>query len=770
MIRVLCLRQLLGLPQLNIFIADKLAKVKYSRHLSRGALFGCQYRMYSTANVDHEDMSKIRNIGIMAHIDAGKTTTTERMLYYSGLTRHLGDVDDGDTVMDYMEQERERGITITSAAITFHWDHHKVNLIDTPGHVDFTVEVERSLRVLDGAVAVLDASAGVEAQTLTVWRQADRYSVPRMVYLNKMDKPGASVGLCLSSIKQKLKVQPLLLNAPIGTGREFEGVVDVIMMEKLVWNSKICEDGIKFEKKLLSQSDGKLYEDALKARHHLIGQLADIDDSIADLVLADTKLDDIQSEAVRKAVRSATIQQKIIPVLCGSSLKNKGVQPLLDAVNLYLPSPMDVHHSFIDFYRTDLCALAFKVIHNKQRGPLTFLRLYAGALKSGSTVYNINRQCSEKTSRILQVYADDFQDMSTAVAGNIVLIAGLKQTYTGDTITSSQSSARAAAREFHKTKATDARNSEELGAPILAGVEVPTPVFFCSVEPPTMALQKQLDFALECLQKEDPSLKVDVDKDSGQTILSGMGELHLDIIRSRIANEYNVDVDLGPLQIAYRETATESTEVEEILDKKLGDRHHLVKMKISLHPDPSATQFKHVILMSSREENLDHVKKHQLKAIESGIQSGITNGPVLNFPVINVTVHLHSFHLGPGTSIAMVSACAAQAVHKALKQANTVLLEPMMILEINTDEDKLHGILSDLAQRRSHVDEIQSRQDTRVVRAITPLAELMGYSTAIRTISSGMATFTMELSHYEQMMPLEQAKAIERVTGFAPVL
>ena len=275
----------------------------------------------------------------------------------------------------------------------------------------------------------------MEAQTLTVWRQADRYSVPRIVYLNKMDKPGASVELCLSSIKQKLKVEPLLLNVPIGTGREFEGIIDVITMEKLVWNSKICEDGIKFEKNTLSQSDGVLYKDALKARHHLIGQLADIDESIADLILADTKLDEIHSEAVHKAVRSATLQQKAIPVFCGSSLKNKGVQPLLDAINFYLPSPMDVRYSFVDFYGTDLCALAFKVIHNKQRGPLTFLRLYSGSLKSGSTVYNINRQCSEKTSRILQVYADDFKDVSTAVAGNIVLVAGLKQVCQIDFIT-----------------------------------------------------------------------------------------------------------------------------------------------------------------------------------------------------------------------------------------------------------------------------------------------------------------------------------------------
>ncbi|KAK7488649.1 hypothetical protein BaRGS_00020102, partial [Batillaria attramentaria] len=388
----------------------------------------CSRRYYATRSQDHEDMAAIRNIGIMAHIDAGKTTTTERMLFYSGFSKHLGDVDRGDTVMDYMEQERDRGITINSAAITFHWNHHKVNLIDTPGHVDFTVEVERSLRVLDGSVAVLDASAGVEAQTLTVWRQADHYNIPRIVYLNKMDKRGASIRLCLQSLQDKLHATPLLLQLPLGLEKDFTGITDLISLTNYTWDPSQSPDGRKFVTKPLTQSDGsELYRDVLSARAALIGQLADHDEHIADLVLGEVKLEDISVTDIQDAIRRVTLAQKMVPVLCGSSLKNKGVQPLMDAIVSYLPSPKDIAYGFADYYGTDLCALAFKVSHDRQRGPLTYIRVYSGALKSGSNVYNINRQTSEKTSRILQVYADELQDISQAVAGNIVAVAGLKQ-------------------------------------------------------------------------------------------------------------------------------------------------------------------------------------------------------------------------------------------------------------------------------------------------------------------------------------------------------
>ncbi|XP_071080467.1 ribosome-releasing factor 2, mitochondrial-like isoform X1 [Haliotis cracherodii] len=750
---------------------------------AKGALFGLRgpvprsfVRCYQAA--DHDDMSKIRNIGIMAHIDAGKTTTTERMLFYSGYSSHIGNVDSGDTVMDYMDQERDRGITITSAAITFPWQHHRINLIDTPGHVDFTVEVERSLRVLDGAVAILDASAGVEAQTLTLWRQADRYRLPRMVYLNKMDKRGADLHLCLNSLTHKLKVQPMVLQLPLGAERGFHGVIDLVSMERQVWDTSTCPDGAVYEQSPLPESD-PLYETALNERNNLIGQLSDFDDRLAELVLSDD-IRNIPQSVLHNAIKLCTVKQHLVPVLCGASFKNKGVQPLLDAIIRYLPSPNEVSYGFAEHYGSDLCALAFKVIHEKQRGPLTFLRMYSGMMKSGESVYNINRGVTEKTSRLLQVYANDFHDMSTASAGNIVLVAGLKQTYTGDTITNTQKTANAAARTYrahrHKAGLTDASNSNsegddhldgDSGLPVLAGLDIPDPVFFCSIEPPTMAAQRQLDMALDCLQKEDPSLKVELNQETGQTILLGMGELHLDVIRSRILKEYRIEAEIGPLQVAYRETLSVEAEVEDTLDRTVGERRHQVFMKLSVHPDIDTQDFKHVELVLFRDHHFQP-KRPQLKAVESGIRSSLQNGPVLNCPVIHVRVRLHSLQVRPGTSLAMVSACAAQCVSKALRDADAALLEPMMKLQISTDEDHLHSVLSDLAQRRSHIESIAPRDDVRVVETMTPLAELMGYSTDIRTITSGTAMVSMEFSHYELMSVQQQNKAIEKVLGFVP--
>ncbi|GFO04114.1 ribosome-releasing factor 2, mitochondrial [Plakobranchus ocellatus] len=652
-------------------------------------------------------MSKTRNIGIIAHIDAGKTTTTERMLFYSGFSRHLGDVDHGDTVMDYMEQERNRGITITSASITFNWKGHRVNLIDTPGHVDFTVEVERSLRVLDGAVGILDASAGVEAQTLTVWRQADHYHIPRLIFLNKMDKPGASLNLCLQSVREKLHVEPLVLNIPIGTGKDFVGVYDLVNLQSLRWDHAVGNDGRNFTNTSIdfSADDSSLLEreEIYRARSDLIGRLTDFDEHLADLVLCDTKVEDIPGEDIVRAIRAATLQHKVVPVLCGSSLRNRGVQPLLDAINFYLPSPMDISYGFAKYYGTDLCALAFKVIHDKQRGPLTFTRIYSGMLKSGANVYNINRNTTEKTSRLLQVYADELHDISTAVAGNIVAFAGLKETFTGDTLTSSSRVAQEAAKlyihdanmsagsETTKEEMAQQRiagdDSEEIDTvtsemvPVLAGMSIPDPVFFCSIEPSSISVQKQLDAALRNLQKEDPSLRVEVNTETGQTILSGMGELHLDIIRSRLEVEYGLDVDLGPLQIAYRETVLDSAEVTEVLDKELNGKRQFVHMKLSVQPDLVNREFRQLELERSPEHPL-HIKHKILHAIENGVKSGLTHGSLLNFPVIHTSVHLHEFSTHYHTTLPMITACASMALQKALKVAGSVLLEPMMAMEV----------------------------------------------------------------------------------------
>ncbi|TKC33593.1 hypothetical protein EI555_002060, partial [Monodon monoceros] len=487
----------------------------------------------SLHSIINPPIAKIRNIGIMAHIDAGKTTTTERILYYSGYTRSLGDVDDGDTVTDFMAQERERGITIQSAAVTFDWKGYRINLIDTPGHVDFTLEVERCLRVLDGAVAVFDASAGVEAQTLTVWRQADKHKIPRICFLNKMDKIGASFNYAVESIREKLKAKPLLLQLPIGEGKTFKGVVDVVSKEKLLWNPN-SDDGKDFERKpLLEMSDPELLKEITEARNALIEQL-------------------------QTAVHRVTLAQTAVPVLCGSALKNKGVQPLLDAITMYLPSPEERNYEFLQWYKGDLCALAFKVLHDKQRGPLVFLRIYSGVIKRQLAIHNINGNCTERISRLLLPFADQHVEIPSLTAGNIALTVGLKNTATGDTIVSSKSSALAACRRAEREGEKKHRQNNEAERLLLAGVEIPEPVFFCTIEPPSVAKQPDLDHALKCLQREDPSLKVKLDPDSGQTILCGMGELHIEIIHDRIKREYGLETYLGPLQVAYRETILNS--------------------------------------------------------------------------------------------------------------------------------------------------------------------------------------------------------------------
>ncbi|KAM3599877.1 uncharacterized protein V6R79_013261 [Siganus canaliculatus] len=493
----------------------------------------------------------------MAHIDAGKTTTTERMLFYSGYTRALGDVDDGDTVTDFMTQERERGITIQSAAVTFDWKSYRINLIDTPGHVDFTLEVERALRVLDGAVAVFDASAGVEAQTLTVWRQAEKHHVPCVCFLNKMDKPAANLSFSIDSIRQKLKANPVLLQIPIGSGKNFSGVVDLLTNQKLTWKpASLGGDGRTFERKPLDQLDeAELLQEVSEARTALIEQVADLDDEFAELLLTNFSddFDAVPPNKLQEAVRRVTLARKGVPVLCGSSLKNKGVQPLLDAITDYLPAPSERHHDLVRWYKDDLCALAFKVLHDKQRGPMVFLRIYSGTLKPQTAVHNINRNSTEKMSRLLVPFADQHVEIPSMTAGNIALTVGLKQTVTGDTIVSSKASAAAAARRAGK----DSRAGKQRGehdSVVLSGVEVPDPVFFCTIEPPTMAKQADLENALNCLQREDPSLKVRLDPDSGQTILCGMGELHIEIIHDRIRREYGIETHLGPLQVAYRET------------------------------------------------------------------------------------------------------------------------------------------------------------------------------------------------------------------------
>ncbi|KAK3508725.1 hypothetical protein QTP70_004275 [Hemibagrus guttatus] len=681
----------------------------------------------------------------MAHIDAGKTTTTERMLYYSGYTRALGDVDDGDTVTDYMAQERERGITIQSAAVTFDWKEHRINLIDTPGHVDFTLEVERALRVLDGAVAVFDASAGVEAQTMTVWRQAEKHNIPCVCFLNKMDKPGASMTYSVESIKTKLKANPILLQLPVGSGKGFMGLVDLITKQQMTWRgTSWADDGRAFETKALQPPDDpEFLEEVNQARATLL-------------------------EQVQEAVRRVTLSRKGVPVLCGSSLKNKGVQPLLDAITAYLPAPDERNHDLVRWYKDDLCALAFKVVHDKQRGPLVFLRIYSGSMKPQSAVYNINRNGTERMSRLLLPFADQQVEIPSVSAGNIALTVGLKQTVTGDTIVSSKASAAAAVRRAHNKvdeKRTSSRQPQS--SLLLAGVEVPEPVFFCSIEPPSMAKQADLEHALNCLQREDPSLKVRTDPDSGQTVLCGMGELHIEILHDRIRREYKLETHLGPLQVAYRETINQSITTADTLDRTLGEKRHVVTVELTVSPWEAPAPGTSSCHMTYDEEAEAHISADIKAAVDSGVQSAYLQGPVLGYPVQGVLTVIHSVCLEPGTSLAMVSACVSRCMLKGLKQAEGQVLEPVMSLEVTVDEEYLSSVLGDLAQRRGTVRDIQSRQDSRVLLAIVPLAEMMGYSTALRTLTSGSATFSLELASYEPMNPQDQKALLNKMAGLA---
>lgn len=717
--------------------------------------------------VVNPDISKIRNIGIMAHIDAGKTTTTERMLYYSGYTRALGNVDDGDTVTDFMAQERERGITIQSAAVTFDWKSHRINLIDTPGHVDFTLEVERALRVLDGAVAVFDASAGVEAQTLTVWRQAEKHHVPCVCFLNKMDKPAANLSFSIESIRQKLKANPVLLQIPVGSGKNFTGVVDLLTNQKLMWKLRSAgDDGRVFEIKHLDQSDEpELLQEVSEARTALIEQVADLDDEFAELLLTDfsENFDAVPSIKLQEAVRRLTLARKGVPVLCGSSLRNKGVQPLLDAITAYLPAPNERHHDLVRWYKDDLCALAFKVLHDKQRGPLVFLRIYSGTLKPQTAVHNINRNNTERMSRLLVPFADQHVEIPSMTAGNIALTVGLKQTVTGDTIVSSKASAAAAARRAQNDGGTGKKRGEHASV-VLSGVEVPDPVFFCTIEPPTMAKQADLENALNCLQREDPSLKVRVDPDSGQTILCGMGELHIEIIHDRIRREYGIETHLGPLQVAYRETILHEVSTTDTLDRTVGDRRHVVTVELAVRPLKVFSTSGSCELAFT--EEIDGQLSTEVKeAVENGVHSSYLQGPLLGYPVQGVSTLIQSVNMESGTSPAMVSACVSRCMLKALRLGGGQVLEPVMSMEVTVGEEHLGSVLGDLAQRRGTVRDIQSRHDNKVLLATVPLAEMMGYSTILRTLTSGNATFSLELDTYEAMNPQDQNNLLKRMSG-----
>ncbi|XP_044728155.1 ribosome-releasing factor 2, mitochondrial [Chrysoperla carnea] len=727
-------------------------------------------KKYSTDSKQVAKISKLRNIGILAHIDAGKTTTTERMLYYSGVIGTMGEVHHGNTVTDWMDQERRRGITITSAAVSFQWNEHQFNLIDTPGHIDFTMEVEQTLNVLDGGVVVLDASAGVEAQTLTVWRQADRYKIPRIILVNKMDRQDADLTMCCKSIKQKLDIPPLCLQLPIKEDDgKLTGIIDILSLEKLIWNQS--NRGKTYTRTRLNKSDdSKLYEDIYLKRMELVDALTEHDDALADAVIQSGSLEKVSTTLLTQSIHNATLNQKIVPVLCGSSYKNIGVQPLMDAVILYLPSPIERNKQFKCF-NNNLCAKAFKIIHHEQRGPLVFFRLYSGQLTKGQKIYNIQQERSEQIGKLLMAYADEFKEVNEIDSGNIAVVTGLKQTVTGDLITSSNSAANNAKKSLEKYLKKSEKEENNLIEDLFGvGRRVPEPVFFCSIEPPSLAYASALEQALLELSREDPSLRVINNTETGQTILAGMGELHIEIIKERIKTEYKIDVDLGPLQIAYKETPQQTVKDTYTVEHKIGKTKHRVVVTFSVVPKTSTdlnTETERLILDKSQESasNLSNIFPKHLLAVKMGVDSALAHGPKLGCPVVGANIILHWLEIGRGTSETIISAAVTQCLQKLLMKSQIRILEPIMFLEVVCTSDYVSTIIADLSRRRATIQQVTTRGNNRVIHSYTPLSDLLGYAKDLRTITSGSATYSMQFHENQPMNSADEAQAIRSITG-----
>ncbi len=668
-----------------------------------------------------------RNFGIMAHIDAGKTTTTERVLYYSGKSHKIGEVHDGAATMDYMEQEQERGITITSAATTTFWNGKRLNIIDTPGHVDFTIEVERSLRVLDGAVCVLDSNQGVEPQTETVWRQGDKYHVPRIVFCNKMDKTGANFDQCLSDIKTRLGARPIALQLPIGSESNFKGIVDLIRMKAVVWEDE--QLGAKFHDEDIPAD---MVERANESRAELIEAAVEMDDAAMEAYLEGNEPDEA---TLKKLIRKAVLVSAWFPVLAGSAFKNKGVQTLLDAVVDYLPSPVDVpptkgidpkteeetvRHSTDD---EPLSMLAFKIIEDPY-GVLTFARVYSGVLSKGSTVLNSTREKRERIGRMVQMHADSREDVDEARAGDIIAFVGLKDTRTGDTL------------------------CDPLKPVILEKMEFPDPVIEMAVEAATKSEQEKLSMALQKLASEDPSFRVSTDQESGQTIIKGMGELHLDIKIDILRRApHNIKVNVGAPQVAYRETIRKATEIDYTHKKQTGGTGQFAKVKFIVEPGEVASgfQFENKIIGGV-------VPKEYIPGVEKGLNSVMTSGPLAGFPVVDVKVTLidGAYHEVDSSAIAFEIASRA-ALREAIEKASPALLEPVMKVEIVSPEEYVGSVIGDVNSRRGQIQGQDMRGNANVITAFVPLANMFGYVNQLRSMSQGRASYTMQFDHYEQV-------------------
>ncbi|MFQ5810436.1 MAG: elongation factor G [Armatimonadota bacterium] len=683
-----------------------------------------------------------RNIGIAAHIDAGKTTTTERILFYTGRIHRMGEVDDGAATMDWMEQEAERGITITSAATTCEWRGHRINIIDTPGHVDFTVEVERSLRVLDGCVALLCGVGGVQPQSETVWRQADRYGVPRIILVNKLDRTGADFHAVLHAVRSQLGAPAVAVQLPIGAEANFSGLVDLITMTAFVYMDDL---GTRSEQVDIPE-DMQMWAEAF--REHLIVQLAEVDEEIERLYLDD---EEPSQEQLRAALRRATIGCKMVPVLCGAALKNKGVQPLLDAIVDYLPSPLDVppvrgehpETKALEVREADpdspFAALAFKIVGDPHVGRLSYLRVYSGTVAKGQAVLNVTTGRRERLSRLLLMHANRREEAQEAVAGDIVAAVGLNQTRTGDTL------------------------CDQKHPILLENIVFPEPLVSVAVEAKTRADDERLATALEKLSMEDPTLEVSVDAETGQTIMSGMGELHLDIIQSRMLREFKVDVSLGAPQVSYRETITRPGRGEGKFVRQTGGRGQYGHVMLEIEPLKDSEE--RLEFESAIKGNV--IPAEFIRAVENGVVEAMTAGVLAGYPVVDVRVRLvdGSYHEVDSSEPAFKIA-ASMAFRDAALQADPILLEPIMSLEVITPEDYLGEVTSDLNSRRAQLEsaELEGTQ-VRIVRARAPLAELFGYATQLRSLTQGRATYSMEPLRYEPASEAVQAAIVAKATG-----
>ena len=669
-----------------------------------------------------------RNIGIMAHIDAGKTTTTERILFYTGVNHKIGEVHEGAATMDYMEQEQERGITITSAATTAFWNKHRINIIDTPGHVDFTVEVERSLRVLDGSVAVFSAVDGVQPQSETVWRQADKYNVPRMAFLNKMDRVGADFDMCVNDIKEKLGGNGVPIQLPIGAEDDFEGIIDLVTMKEYLFKDETM--GADYD---ITEIRAELAEKAEEAREHMIESVVETDDELMEKYFGG---EEITEEEIKKALRTATIAGTVVPVLCGTAFKNKGIQPLLDAIVAYMPSPVDINEGKVK--GTDpkteepmereisddapFSALAFKIITDPFVGRLSFFRVYSGVLEKGSYVLNSTKGKKERMGRLLQMHANKREELDIVYSGDIAAAVGLKDTTTGDTL------------------------CDENTPIILEKMEFPDTVIQIAVEPKTKADQEKMGTALSKLAEEDPTFKVTTNQETGQTLISGMGELHLEIIVDRMKREFKVEANVGKPQVAYRETINGAADVEEKYAKQSGGRGQYghVKMKVEANPD-KGYEFINQITGGA-------IPREYIPAVDKGIQEALEAGVVAGYPVQDVKVTLYdgSYHEVDSSEMAFKIA-GSMAIKKALRAANPVLLEPIFKVEVTTPEEYMGDVIGDLNARRGQVSGMTDRNNAKIIDAQVPLAQMFGYATDLRSKTQGRASYSMEFEKYVEV-------------------